>query len=528
MNQSEGLPRDLETLARRMAEISRAPKDAYEVAAVLESMGWTDREAAQVFSSRDIFDLAGEVHRFNRDRVVSIPGAHRQGRGWLREGWLMVTHFLRGLMFVMPILFSIGAMLVLRYSLWSYQYLALDNATAIALGTMQSFLVTGGFTQAIARHGWAYISMREYGLARRVSFYLVRIGFGVVCLLGLVVILVNFVLALFPWTMIWYWLAYYLFLSFIWLSITVLYMLRQELLFTGIVVLGIVVLYIIHELVGLAIVPAQIIALSITALLSAGVSAHMLRRLELQEEGGLEVIPAPRASVLLYSAYPFFLYGLLYFLHLYADRFLAWSADSLFMPYVVWFRGQYELGLDWALFALLLPMGAVEVIINKFSRTLTDSVREVTADRAREFVRNNIATYWGQLLGIVVMAVTNGLLVYGGVQYLDGRSNLLGDFMVDPVTSFVFVWAIVGYVLTAVGLLNNLFLFSLNHPGPVVRAMVAAAGANVLVGFLASRLVDYHWAILGFFLGSVVLAVLSTKYVLQTLKELDFHVYLSV
>ena len=35
------------------------------------------------------------------------------------------------------------------------------------------------------------------------------------------------------------------------------------------------------------------------------------------------------------------------------------------MPYVIWFRGQYELGLDFVFLTIIIPMVVCEVVVNR-------------------------------------------------------------------------------------------------------------------------------------------------------------------
>src|SRR5207244_1314153 len=50
-----------------------------------------------------------------------------------------------------------------------------------------------------------------------------------------------------------------------------------------------------------------------------------------------------RAGLLVYGVAPYFLYGLVYFALLFADRLIAWSAGHHPLP--IWFRSPYEVGL---------------------------------------------------------------------------------------------------------------------------------------------------------------------------------------
>ncbi len=515
----------LKDLAAEVLKRTVSPRDPYEVAALLESMGWTDEQAASAFGSEDVFGLARDVYGICSQSVVTKPVAREARLPFHKAAWNYVSGYLRGMMFAMPMAISIFAVLTIRYSLWSYVYFSVEIATAIALGTIGSLLVTGGFCQAIARRGLMYVTLSEYNLARRFSFTIVRLGLVVVILLGLGVFVFNLVFAVFPTRIISVALFYYFFLSCLWLTITVLYMLRRELIFTAIIVLGIAMVFVMHEVFRMDIMVAQAIGLTCAALLALAVVLWLFRKYERPADPGVEVPPIPRASIVVYTVIPYFLYGFLYFALLCTDRIVAWSANSVFMPYLIWFRGQYELGLDWALLALILPMGMVEVLITNFWLNVPVKQKSFPASETDRFNRAQVDAYYRQTTVYGVVAVLSGVLVYLATRFLE-RSGVFDLYLFsDKVTYFVFTWGVVGYVFLTAGLLNAMYLFSLSRPDPVVRATAYAVGANFLLGFVASRVIDYHWAVLGLVAGAIVFFALTTVYAVRSLASLDYHLY---
>ncbi|NPV52525.1 MAG: hypothetical protein HPY71_03265 [Firmicutes bacterium] len=515
-------------LATEVMEKSRSPRDFYEVAALLESMGWTDSQARSVFGYDNVFELAKDVLDLCRKNVITKPVVREKRFPFFIILWDFIKSYLRGIMFAMPMAVSIFAMLTIRYSLWSYQYFSVEIATAIAIGTILSFLVTGGFTQAIARRGLMYIGQNEYNLARRFSFLMIRVGLIVIILAALAALAFNLVFEIFPLKMMSYILIYYFFLSCIWLTTTVLYMLRHELLFTGITVIGMITVILLHELFRLDIMLSQAIGLTITALLIFAMAAWLFHQHERRAEQGVELAPVPRMSLVVYTVIPYFIYGLLYFGFIYIDRVIAWSANSLFMPYVIWFRGEYELGLDWALLTLILPMGVVEVLINNFWMNLTARQKSFLARDSTRFNQIYVSTYRRQMALYAATAGASGIAVYFGMRLIDAYRLLDLHLFQNRVTYFVFAWGVVSYALIAAGLLNSLYLFSLSRPEPVVRAVLYASGADMLLGFVLSREIDYYYAVLGLVGGALVFFVLTSRYAVEALGALDFHVYSSV
>ncbi len=520
-------PEDLGALSREVAGVTKFPRDSLEVAAVLESMSWTDSLALERFGFEDVFELAQAVFRM----IPSITAETivRPRKIPVLLGLLIaIKQFLRGTMFAMPMTISIAAMLTIRYSLWSYQYFSVENATAIAAGTAMSFVATGGFTQAIARRGLMYISQDEYGLARRLSFRIVTIGVITTLVVGVGVFFINWAFAVFPWSMAWFTFVYYLFLSAIWLSITILYMLRREVLFTLVMTAGIGIVILLHEKLRLTIITSQILALSITAVASLGLAAHLFLSAERRKEHAHEVAPLPRASLVVYTSVPYFVYGLMYFAFLYLDRMISWSTNDVYMPYVIWFRGQYELGLDWAILSLIIPMGAVEMILEQFVDSLLQSQKTISSADSKEYGRMYVRMYTRQLALYSALSAASGYFMRQFIISLEKMKLFDVYVSTNPVSWTVFNWSLVAYVFLAAGLLNALVLFCLSRPEMAVTAISEALIVDFAVGFVASRVIGYQWAVAGLLAGAVVFAVAGSRGVFKVLRSLDYYYYASL
>ncbi|MGZ4164445.1 MAG: hypothetical protein ACXVPK_10440, partial [Tumebacillaceae bacterium] len=332
------------------------PQDRFEVAALIESMGWNDRRVAESFGVENVFELAEELWEAIQQKIVVASFDKPLEKSKTMLFIEMVRAFLRGLLFALPMALSVVSMLTLKFSLWSYEYLSVDLATVIAMGTILSFLVVGGFTQAIARRGFFYLLQGYYNMGRRVTFFFIRIGYVMCFAIGLVALLVNLTFNLLPTTLFLLLMLYFVFLTSIWLSVTVMYILRKEMTFSGLIAIGIFLVYILFEVMGMDILIAQLIAILVVALVGMGLSIYFFKKQERKEEKGIAP-KLPRLSMTVYSVMPYFIYGFLYFFFLYIDRVMAWSTNGEYMPYFIWFRGDYELGLDFALLVLMLPLG---------------------------------------------------------------------------------------------------------------------------------------------------------------------------
>ena len=511
-------------LVEKVLKTTMNPEDIYEVAAVLESMGWNDSMVNELFGAGDIFDLAQDVWEIIQSQLLVKPVAHTEKVSPWEYFVRVLRSFLRGLLFAFPMAISVMSMLTLRFSLWSYKYFSLEQATAISIGTILSFVVVGGFTQAIGRRGFLYIGEGYINMARKIVFFFVRMGFAACFIVGMVFFLFNSMFSIYPWHMVLIILLYYFVLSGIWLSVTIMYILKRELTFTGLITAGIALIFVLFRLFKINIIYSQLISITLIAISSTGIVWYFFLKAEQKMERGISPT-LPRLSIMLYTTLPYFTYGFLYFTFLNVDRLLAWSANFVYMPYYVWFRGDYELGLDFALLVLILPMGLIEVFVNDFMANLLADQKNYAAVDAGIMNKKYVAFYRKRMMFLVIFSVLNGIAIYFLVQLVASYSRLDVEVFGNPVTLFVFVVGLIAYSCLAVGLMNSLILFCLSQPVMVLQAIFKGLVASILIGFLLSRWVYYSWAVIGLLAGAILFMIVSSRQVMRVFNKLDFYLY---
>ncbi len=336
----------LNDLADDILMTREKPTDHFEVAAILESNGWSDKRAEESFGFENVFEMAKKVWKIIQHNVVFTPFTPMKKIIFREYPIAFIKSFFKGAVFALPMAISVISMLVIKFSLWSYVSFNTEIATAIAIGTILSFLSIGGFTQAIARQGYGYIKQGYYGMAKLSTFFFVRLGYYLSISIVVLMILANLFLGIFPTGMLTLIILYYFILNAIWLSVTIMYILDKELIFSGLLVLGIGIIALLFLVFRIDIIVSQIISLAIISLLGALVAlAFFVVQTRRNKKEGTEPV-LPRKTIILNSVSQYFLYGLSYFAYLFADRVVAWSTNDVYMPYIIWFRGEYELGLD--------------------------------------------------------------------------------------------------------------------------------------------------------------------------------------
>lgn len=505
------------------------PEDEYEIAAILEANGWNDDRAAEEFGAESLFILAENIWRLIQKQVTAQPFSSVPMMSTTAHILMLIRSFLRGMIVALPMAVSVFAMLTLKFSLWSYLNLSLELATSIAIGTIMSFMAIGGFTQAIARRGFLYICMGYYDLARRIVFYFVRLGYVVCFGFALIYLLFNLFFNVFPFRMSIIIVAYFLFLSTIWLSVTIMYVLRKELTFTGLLTGGIGLVFIFFKIYKLDIIVSQLIALAIVSIIGAIIAYYYFKTMEQKMEKGIASATLPRTSITVYTVLPYFAYGFLYFTFIFMDRVIAWSTSGLYMPYLIWFRGPYELGLDLALITLIIPMGFIEAVINEIMTNIECDQKNYQGIQAPALGRKYLANYYKRLFFVVLFSTITAIVVYLVVRFihLNPWYHVETGLLVNKITHNVFVVGLVGYTILCLGLLNAITLFSLSQPEMVSRAILIGLFTNILIGFPLSRWFDHSLAVFGLLVGAIVFSVMSTKSVVKVLKSLDYYLYAS-
>lgn len=536
--------KDFNNIVEEVASKRLKYHDFYEVAAYLESEGWNDRRAFAAYGFNNIFEMAQQVYDIiNRKASASthIPPEQLKIISFIIS---IIKNFLRGLIFALPMAISVISMLTLRFSLWSYERLSTDLATSIAIGTILSFMTIGGFTQAIARRGFFYIIMGYYNMARKITFSFIKTGYVTIFGVALLLLASSYIFSFFPMKMLLTAILYYIFLSSIWLSVTVMYILRKELAFTGLIAFGIVMVGFLFLILNLEIIIAQLISLVIVTILCILLVIYYFHKAELKMEKGLAP-KMPKMSVTFYTVAPYFLYGFLYFTFLYVDRVMAWSSNnSAYMPYIIWFRGNYELGLDFALFTLMVPLGVIEVAVDTIMKQLELQIKNFTIYTTTQLNMSFKNKYKKFLILIIIVSSLSGILIYMLLMFINKNYTgvLKFDILKNPTIHFVLICSIISYAILAVGLMNSVILFSLSQPKVLNKALSTALVINIGVGFVASRwfswmqnnlgnndlfygIEGYAFAIFGLMAGSIFFMVASIKTTLKVFDNLDYYLY---
>jgi hypothetical protein len=469
-------------LVTEITDSGAAPLDPLHAAALLEARGWTDQRANE-YAFADVFALGSAVYARSslEDREIG-RAAPPEERG-MRRALSVMRSYLRGMTFALPMILLSMSVVVLHFSTVSYIRFSTAIATAIGMGTIGSFLVTGGFSQALAHEGLFYISQELYSLAHHYSRRVIASGFLAALIGWILGVLLNEAFQIFPLWMVG--------------VATLFYWLWPMML-------------------------SQAVALFVTDVGVFSAAAYYFDRLETHEDTSIALEFRRRWSAILQVIRPYFAYGAIYFAFLFMDRLVAWSAPATYHPYVLWYQNSYELGLDWSLWTFILPMGLIEVYVDTLFRRIEARRHMQTVNDIQAFNSQFVREHRRVTLWVAVTGLLTALVVVLVLQLLS-QLGILADPLNDPITRSTFLFAAPSYMLIAVALQNTLVPFSVNMVEGAVRAATWALAVDLVIGFIFSRTIGYQWAVIGLLAGAIMFAVLSVRTARKVIYRLDFN-----
>ena len=504
------------------------PVDAWAVVAALESEGWRDVDAQQ-FGRGDLFDLGEALFPV----CLAYAGSHDVGgeredesetAGRLAVGF--AASYGRGLLYALPVTGQVAALVWLGYSLWASVRLTEGGATMIAMGTIGSFVVTAGFVQALAHETSRLLGHELGGQARRMAFRIAGLGAGAVAATGAAGFVLNLVVPYYPVVLAVVGVTYYVLLGWLWLALALLYV-EERLWAVGVATtLGILPVWGAVGGLGWGIHRAHALGLVVATGVALAWAWRVLGTGADRDAGDGPRPPLPRASTVVHTTLPYMAYGVLYFSVLFADRVVSWSASGADpLPYPIWFRTDYELGMDWALGVIFAMLAAVPFSVRRMSGQIHELGHVADPADASSHMR---AQYLRHLSVLVAIGVGTVAAVWAGGLWLGtyGPELLHPIFRPGP-TRYVFAVAALGYFCFSVGLMNGLVFLAQGQTRRVLQPLAWALAVDLAVGFVATRVWGYEHAGWGLLAGCALFAVVTTRHALRMLRRADYFAYVA-
>ena len=517
----------LKSLYFEITKSKSKPLDFWEISALLEIYGIRDIDAQNEYGFKDIFEMAQYLEKYkNEANYKSHPMAVFEKPP--KFGIRIFRNYFKGLAFAMPMLVQIFFTLVVGYAIWSGMEMDREKATVIAMGTFLALLVSGGAAQAIGRKGLFYLKQKQYILASMVTKSLIKIALVIMVVVGVVMILFNMFFQILPSYYFYILIMFYFLLTILFLNISVFQMFEEYYTIMWIFIIGIIFVYFFHTLKGIELPEAQFFALVLLNILLTIYTFYRFYKLERISIGEGETVP--RWSIMFFTLIPFYLYGFFYFGFLIMDRLIAWSTNIDGKPYFIWFDIPYEIGVDWALIALILLMGMAEVSIYEFIYRINENITKFAYYDYKKFNETlKKGFYYKFNIFYLFFSIFIVLIVYWIMKelYYNYHIEFLKNFF-ESYTPYIYWYASIGYVFLVHALINILFIFSFSRQVFAVKAITMAVMINLILGIILSRSIDLEYAVIGLLIGSIVFWWFSFKYALRMFNRLEFYYYSAI
>jgi O-antigen/teichoic acid export membrane protein len=506
----------LANLIDAVQAISPELADFWQATAIIESLGYTDPIIAQEFDFPDALSLGKYVYEHHKPCKVSqqIAPAKSLKQKILEQLQIFISQFSRSFLYAIPLL----AILLLEYIHIgkSNQLLPPKLASLITLATMASLTISGGFVQMISRRGEFYLNLGEPIQGRRVCLPILYLGTFTSIILGLVAVWLGFYQGLFLDEYLMLAALYYLGLSLLWMLLAVLSVQLPSI--TPLVLVGVAAIFLTLRVgVGINALEAQMLTMGITLLIVLGLILFEFNKNKKTEQLTKNKVKLPRLSALIYLLAPYFFYGIAYFSFIFADRIVAgWAIDPA-SGLVFAVSANYQKSMDLALINFLVLVPLVEYLSYQFIKYWYLNSVNITSDKIKKYSGKLFSYYRLIIISVVICFTLFSWLIF----------HTLKPHSWEVKENSLLICGCLGYLFFVLGLLNAILLFSINQALAVVRTIIPSLILNITLGYILANAVSSDWAVIGLLSGAVMFMLLSTKQVVQGIKQPDYVYYLS-
>ena len=532
------LENQLAQLVHDVKERNGKPVNVYVVAATIESLGIRDQDAQTDYGYESILILADhifsildqkEFYRLKNQKQISAEikeyerisiNSYVSGRSRL-----FFKEYGTGLFHILPVALQVLAIIFFGFSLWTYTGFNNLQSTAVVFGVIIGLVATGGYVQVMGKQVSFYWYSEDYIMAWSSLKQIIVIGLKSLALLFMVSLSINFFIHLYPILFILIVFVYAVLIGLFLLVLAPLYTIEQRWLISVAVLVATSLGLLLHFQTSIHIYVTHWIAITVGIVISYCYTYLFFKKLIDSKKGFHN--KEPKVMLAIYRNLDYFYYGISIYIFIFADRIIAWSSHSgRMMPYAIYYEPNYEVGMDLAILVFFFLAGVLEYSIYSFSRMMDYGQRTIDYDKVEEFNTSMLQLYIKNMKIFAGTAAVIALLLYLIITqpwgYEAGFDEQLSDLSIR-----VFIIGAFGYLFLTVGMLNVLYLYTLNNHKEPLTAVLVACLVNILVGLILSRIFSYEYAVIGMLFGSIAFALMTTAKTIKFFKKLDYHFYAS-
>jgi hypothetical protein len=490
--------------------------DPWEIVAIVEALGYTDKTIETEFGCPNALVL-GQFIYAQREQFPFVETAPRLVKKQLKfsdEVNIFITQFSHSFIYTIPFII----LLVLNYLPIDAKldFLPPEFNSLFGFVTMASLITSSGFVQMISRRGLFYMGLKDPIQANRICTPILLMGVFTTILLSSIGIIFSFYQGIATDKYILVAGIYYIILSTIWMLFAIVGL--QYRFAAPTILIGITVcFFILRVFVKLSALEAQVTTIAIAFVsLSVLALSNRIKYRSIQPKFG-KLVRLPNLSVLIYLLIPYFLYGIVYFGFIFADRLVANIATAGPYSLVPGTNLNYQDSMDLALLNLLLIVPLVEYCSYRLIIYWYDRAKYMTLAESDSLAWHLQKKYW-LLLGRILLYF--GLLMSMTLVLL----SILHRSKIDNILTIV---ACLGYLLFAIGLFNTVILLSLNRLNDVLGILATAMSIDFITGYLLGSLFGVYLAVIGLIFGAALFAISSSKKILTAIDRAEYCYFYS-
>jgi uncharacterized membrane protein len=525
------------TLFIQNKERNGKPVNLNVVIATIESLGIREIDVQKDFGFESILHLAEYIYKIislkaynnlknDKQRIaeaknykkiaISSYFSSRAVKQFISENGSGIANFL-------PVSIQVISIVLFGISLWTFSKFNNLQSTAVVLGVIIGFVATGGFVQVIGKQVSYYWYNEDFFMAKHSVIYIIKYGTQTILAMFLLSALLNFIIPLYSFGFVLICFSYAFFIGFLLLVLAPLYALKQRWMITVSITLGTALALALHFFTEIPVYFLHWCGILLAAFTSLSYLQWFLEHTVKKKKP--KVIVEPKIVLSIYRNFNHFLYGIFFFLFVFMDRIIAWSSSTnREIPYLFYYEKDYEIGMDLAILFFFLLGGVLEFSVTSFNRHLDYFQLVHSYSKFEKFNRKMMELYFRHLklllfatIGVVIFL---HLIITQPWGYSAGFDEALSDLSIK-----VSILGSLGYIFFTIGVLNTLYLFTLNQNRKPLVAIIAALLTNFISGVLFSRLVSYEYAVIGMMLGSLVFMIITLRYTRTFFKNLDYYYY---
>jgi polysaccharide biosynthesis protein PelF len=507
-------------LARDVETRSPVPMDALEVAAVIESIGVTDRLARRRYGEHDVFTLASSLFEAltnkrkaqgSAGRVGPPPTVQRRGGGFFdaarHPAWALVPSIV-----LLAAIFALSHM-----GRWPT-----NRVLALAIGMSAGMLGTNGLALAMGRRASVALSLGKIMAARR--FFVGCLVLGV-----LFTAVLSVSLSFIPWHGVSFlhtdrpvFITASIVLAVLWLTASALSLVAASGFAALALCIGLGVTVGIsygtdrvtrhHLLIGVSVGVAVAAAGMFVVL-----NKHAQRLA--QKQIGRQRLPS--AGYLMVEGLPYFLYGTLAAIMFVSVHAVGWAVlDGNRLGVAT-----LELGLFLPLLPAVMAAGRAERTLRAFWEHAGELQRSTFASDRLAFGTGLYSRYLRQLRVYLARLLVNSLITAVVVEVLL-RTHVISHIVhygnIDDVR-LLYISGLVAYGLMGLAQFNTMFALSfLRHLRPL-RSLLAGTVVTIVASVVIAEEYGYQYLGVALSLGALVYALDSFVSVRPLLVAADQH-----